>query len=319
MWSNLYRNNVVLFPLVLGIAVLLWSWTFFLPELQNFPDVRFGLLAWLQPNKFWGACWSWLAFLGILWWIKIYSDATQQVPQRSFLTMFAAALLMAPMAHWMQFNEMLIALMLVFVAVSQLKELYNVQDGRKPAFNAGLLIGIAGMLYVYAYYYFVVLIAGLLLFRPMIWREWLLALAGALLPLLYLWAYTYVFEESAYIRSIGIESPVFLNLWHQYFLIGLGALVSILALKEATGLQTAKKITSNSFLILITLALVSLAISIAKPSGGILLLGTIPAAAVSVGKLYFNMGPGRKSAMLNLVFLLLIIALQWLTIQTYDL
>jgi hypothetical protein len=63
--------------------------------------------------------------------------------------------------------------------------------------DCGLLISVASLVYFPAIVFFFFLLAAISLLRPLIWREWVFALIGLLIPYLFLFSGYYIWDLSA--------------------------------------------------------------------------------------------------------------------------
>ncbi len=65
-------------------------------------------------------------------------------------------------------------------------------------FEASFFISIASLFYFNMIFYLVLVWIGLLIIRPLVWREWLISIIGALLPYLFVSTYYFVFVDYKY-------------------------------------------------------------------------------------------------------------------------
>jgi hypothetical protein len=79
--------------------------------------------------------------------------------------------------------------LLIIAACHELFDTYRKDSALSEVFNAGMLIGLASLLYLPSLLLLFFIWAALLLFRPFIWQEYLLSVLGLLLPWVYFLVY----------------------------------------------------------------------------------------------------------------------------------
>ncbi|MFI5148780.1 MAG: hypothetical protein ACHQRM_03540 [Bacteroidia bacterium] len=79
--------------------------------------------------------------------------------------------------------------LLIIAACHQLFNTYRKDSANAEVFNAGLLIGLASLIYLPSMLLFLFVWITLIIYRPFIWQEYVLALLGFLLP----WSFFFVY------------------------------------------------------------------------------------------------------------------------------
>jgi hypothetical protein len=134
------------------------------------------------------------------------------------------------------FYPALIASMFLILAFKRLAESYKKDKAISEAFDAGVFIGLASLVYFPVTVFIVFLWIGLLTMRSLIWREWAVSLIGFVLPFGFALTYYSVFYSPEYfwdklIVAIQNYNKVMKPGWHQVLLIitlGATILVSII-------------------------------------------------------------------------------------------
>jgi Family of unknown function (DUF6427) len=110
----------------------------------------------------------------------------QLLTKKSWLPALLTVVLGSSTGDLLQLTPPLLALLPMLLALHLLAGTYRMDTAFASVFNAGLLISIAGLIYLPAVLFLLFAFAALVLLRPFIWREWIILLFGFLLP----WIYT---------------------------------------------------------------------------------------------------------------------------------
>lgn len=87
---------------------------------------------------------------------------------------------------------------LFMYAVFRIFESVNTDNAIPHYFEAGFFISIASLFYFNFILFLFIAWIGLLIIRPVIWREWVVSIVGALLPFLFTFTYYFVFVDASY-------------------------------------------------------------------------------------------------------------------------
>jgi hypothetical protein len=96
--------------------------------------------------------------------------------------------------------------------------IYNQNDVKNIAFNAGFTIGLLALADKHLIVFAVVLFLMLILSRAVYWREWLLALIGVVLPLFYAALFEYLNISLPFILKIGLNNLVVTDIVHKVYM-----------------------------------------------------------------------------------------------------
>lgn len=128
----------------------------------------------------------------------------------------------------------LIASLFLILAFKRLAGSYKKENALSEAFDAGIFIGIASLLYFPVAIFVVFLWIGLLTIRSLIWREWVVSLIGFVLPFGFVLAYYSVFYSPEtfwfdnLVSAVGKHPATPVLAWQQIALAGaLGIIILI--------------------------------------------------------------------------------------------
>jgi len=154
--------------------------------------------------------------------------------QSSYFTAVFYLLLYSSRPILVSFYPSMFASLFLILAMRSLAESYKKERALAEAFDAGIFIGIASLLYFPLIIFIVFLWIGLLTMRSIVWREWVVSLVGFLLPFGFALGYYAVFftpEKFWYEKLIAATAhyykPAPLH-WQTAVLLGVVALTGII-------------------------------------------------------------------------------------------
>jgi len=133
------------------------------------------------------------------------------------------------------FYPALIASLFLILSLKRLTESYKKEKALSEAFDAGVFIGIAALVYFPATVFLVFLWIGLLTMRSLIWREWLISLIGFLLPFIFSLVYYSIFYtpetfwHEKLVTAIGHYKKIMMPGWQQIILIASLAVTALVS------------------------------------------------------------------------------------------
>lgn len=148
-----------------------------------------------------------LAFEAFTW--NTFINTQGLLKQSSYFTATLYLLLYSCRPILVNFYPSLLAALFLILALKRLAESYKKEKALSEAFDAGIFIGIASLLYFPLTIFLIFLWIGLLTMRSLIWREWVVSLIGFILPFGFALGYYSVFY-----------SPE--NFWYEKLLAPLG-------------------------------------------------------------------------------------------------
>lgn len=115
-------------------------------------------------------------------------------PKPNYLPGMAYLTLSSLFLQWQQLSAaMLFATLLIWLWY-QLCNLHNTSNPKKTVFNLGFTLGLGALLYMPAYLFILLLLAGMLLFRPFKLSDWLIMIVGMVTP-------SYIFYSVRYLDT----------------------------------------------------------------------------------------------------------------------
>jgi len=153
--------------------------------------------------------------------------------QSSYLTATFYLLLYSCRPLLISFYPSMFASLFLILALRSLAESYKKERALAEAFDAGIFIGLASLLYFPLIIFILFLWIGLLTMRSIVWREWVVSLVGFILPFGFALGYYAVFytpEKFWYEKLIAATAhynrPAPLH-WQTAVLLGVVALAGI--------------------------------------------------------------------------------------------
>lgn len=297
------------------IAALIWAPSIIVPETYFEQNSTFSLLDinlhWIEAHA---SIFIWVSFLITL----ISALAVNQILREYDLVnmhstagllvfiLFTSALpMLASVNSFILINVMLIMCILGILKLSVVENPISV------VFNASFYLGIASLLFTPLVYLIVFIWIALLMNRHLAFRNFLISIAGMLLPYLFIFTWFYL-QETAIINGLQLlQMLTDMDLtvhWNAFTYIGLGILIFLLLIIVFSVLVTMAKMGEKSNfsrrnIVVLMYYLVSTVLSLllfsANPEG-ILLLGLPAVFIVSI-----MVSSVHKNRFLNLAFWLL--------------
>ncbi len=125
----------------------------------------------------------------------------------------------------------LMAGLFLLVALHLLLGIYRTDKAFGQVFNIGVLIGIAGLIYLPSIIFLLFAIVSIILLRPFIWREWIIIILGSTVAPIYAGVYYFWHDKLSFVTDELILNPIrhrdfFLKLpVEYYFLTGITLLM----------------------------------------------------------------------------------------------
>lgn len=168
--------------------------------------------------------------------LNIIINENDLLPTHSFLPSLLFILLMSCNKDLMTLHPILFANLFILFTINKLISSYRKNVAFSQAFDAGLLFSIASLFYLPYLLLLPVLGIGLQIFRPLIWREWVICFMGILFPYLFVFVFYYWNDALDYLwynkifYSIIVDqtSPVY-NLSY-YLMISTGLIIAGLSI-----------------------------------------------------------------------------------------
>jgi hypothetical protein len=108
------------------------------------------------------------------------------IPVRTQLPSFFYALIVIGMIQLHQLTPALVASTILIVVLFRIFSAYKTEGISIHFIDAGILTALASMVYFPSLVFFVFLLAGMIVLRPFIWREWVFVFLGLAIPYVFL-------------------------------------------------------------------------------------------------------------------------------------
>lgn len=163
------------------------------------------------------------------------------------------------------FNQILLSNTLTLIALYQLFKLYNVKTKITYLFNAGILIGIATLLYPPNIVYFLFIWIVLIYIATPVWRDFVVSLIGFVLPITYFLVYSFVTEDlytwNALIEKLPFYSIDYLgfNFWEKLLILILALLLLVAGVGLLKVMQRSVTRTRRMLWVIVIYGLIAIA------------------------------------------------------------
>ncbi|HSY76729.1 MAG TPA: DUF6427 family protein [Bacteroidia bacterium] len=197
MLRILKSNPILLLALSIIMGIGIWVWVWISPAKDVNYTARMPLF-----NVFWGWATRLQVFstgFGIILLLtqafvwNAFVNSNTLLKQSSNFPAFFFILLASCRPSLICLYPALFASLFLVLAMRRLAASYKKEKALSEVFDAGLFIGIASLFYIPLAVFIVFLWIAILTIRSLIWREWVAALIGFVLPFGFALAYHYLF------------------------------------------------------------------------------------------------------------------------------
>lgn len=188
------QQSPIAIPIIIGLGILLWLPGFFVTQFST-SEVRMPI--WAVLEKFicsvpvLSRIIALLLLFGEAFLLNFIIHKHQLLSRKSWLPALMVVILGSCTPELLQLTPELVALLMLLPAVFILLQTYRLETAYSHVFNAGVLIALASLVYLPAIAFLIFAFVALIIFRPFIWREWLILFFGFLLPYVYISAWFY--------------------------------------------------------------------------------------------------------------------------------
>ena len=207
-YFNSNRISILLFIFLL--PVLYWIPSFFLsatyttPEPSGIPLGRW-ILIFNRDFRFIASLLA-LGLVAVNAYLLVQLNTIHIfIPVRTQLPSYFYALLVIGMTQLHQLTPPLVASTLLILVLFRILSTYKSESISIHFMDAGMLIALASLVYFPALFFFLFLLAGMTILRPFIWREWVFAFLGLVIPYVFLISVYYLADIpfGTYLRDIA--------------------------------------------------------------------------------------------------------------------
>lgn len=185
-FKNNNPSSYVFLPL---FAIVLWVGGFFIKyegAVYGMPLYN-GIEQWVGSYGVTATALAFLLMLGEAFLLNFIVNENAVLSKPSFLPALLYIVFMSCDTDLLTIYPLLFSNLFTLLAVHRLVSSYRLDKAFAHVFDTGALLSLATLFYFPGVALFALLPVGLVLFRPFIWREWVIALIGIIVP------YTFVF------------------------------------------------------------------------------------------------------------------------------
>jgi len=246
------------------------------------------------------------------------------ISYRTYLPAFFYILLSGSFVHLQRVNPVIIGGLFIFIALNFIYSTYRAEYALNRFYLAGFFISTASLFWAPFASFIIVLWISLLILRPFIGREWIVAILGYLTPFLFVFVYYFVFlgyDPLMEVLNRFVASFELIKSWYAlhysyYIFYGLLTLIIVFAsYTAATNFQKKKIKTRKYFEINLWIFLTSIVLFglLKNVTYEIIYLMSIPISFLLTDYFYAV----RKSWYLNLILVLLIGSIVYIQIVAH--
>jgi hypothetical protein len=178
------------------------------------------------------------------------------LPSPSFLTALFYIMLLSSDISLVNINPIIISNLFIIIGLYKLLESYRKDYAFANIFDASILFSIASLFYTPNIVLTLTIFIGILLLRPVIWREWLIALIGLFLPFIFFLTYLFLNDnlKEFWINNMSYnvkETAVQNSIWFKTMLSVTILILTLSLGKLATSLSGTNKKKTKTISLLI--------------------------------------------------------------------
>jgi hypothetical protein len=235
----LKSNNALALLFLPLIAIVIWVFGFFDPiiipvkhamPLYEMTAEIFINIPWLSTLI------GLILVIGEAFLLNYIVNENEVLTKQSYLPALFYIIFMSNNKGMLTLHPLLFGNLFILFAIHKLLSSYRKDKAFSQAFDAGILISIATLFYFPFIVFLPLLIVGLIILRPFIWREWLISFLGALIPYAFVTSYyfwydilDYLFYDKMFFSFLR-EKDVLSYSQSFYFMIGFGWLLLFLSM-----------------------------------------------------------------------------------------
>jgi hypothetical protein len=194
----LKSNNATAFFIIPILAVVIWVFAFFNPHILEVKHSMplYDLVVSPVANIPWLSTFIALLLLvaeGFL--LNYIVNENEVLVKKTALPGMFYVVFMSMSSDMLQLHPLIFSNLFLMFALNKILNSYRKDIAFSQVFDAGLLISIATLFYFPFAVFFPVIGVALVIFRPFIWREWVISFIGVLVP--YIFVVTFYFWRNA--------------------------------------------------------------------------------------------------------------------------
>jgi len=183
--------------MLLPAAAIIWILSFFFESSSQAAQqglFLFKPLTFLQENIFVSISITFLTILVQAFFLIRINTKYTLLETRSYLPGIIYILLAGSFVGLQKFTSMLISNTFIIIAFDFIFPNYKKENAMENIYLSGLFISLGSLFNFNALFFFPIVFVSIIILRTPGWREWVVALLGAVTPYFYLFTYYFVFE-----------------------------------------------------------------------------------------------------------------------------
>jgi hypothetical protein len=184
----LKSNNVSSFLILPLIAVAIWAFSFVEP---SGPEINHTMpLFELLVRPLAGVPWlsniiAMLLIIGEGFLLNYIANENEVLTKKTALPALFYIVFISNNSAMLELHPILFSNLFLMFALSKILNSYRKDIAFSQVFDAGLLISVATLFYFPCIVFFPLIGVALLIFRPFLWREWVISFIGVLVPYIF--------------------------------------------------------------------------------------------------------------------------------------
>lgn len=312
----LKSNNasaLVALPLV---ALALWSFAFFVPDTASIKHTMplYELLVRPMQNIGWlSKIIAVLLIIGEGFLLNYIVNENDVLTKKTNLPALFYIVFISNNSSMLELHPIIFSNLFLLFALSKILSSYRKDIAFSQFFDTGLLISLATLFYFPCIVFLPIIGIALIIFRPFLWREWLISFIGVVVPYIFVLTYYFWNGTTDYLLYDKMFYPVISKVPPEelsgsfYFLMSVGWLIVLLSLGGLfKGLEGGSQKTKKALILMIWyLAFAGLSVILAPQiNTKYFSLLTIPLAVIC-SNYYLRM---KKEVLGEILFLIFFIA-----------
>jgi hypothetical protein len=185
--------------ITLLIAILLWFPGFLHPQIvseENKMPLFELLFNWTANYNLISVITAFVLLMVEAFLLNYVLNEHEVTHKRSFIPALVFVILMSNGRELQLLHGPLIANLFIILALNKLLSFYKKENSFSEIFDAGFLIAVASLFQATSAFFFILVYVALIIFHSFIWREWVIAAIGFILPYLFTASILYLFDLS---------------------------------------------------------------------------------------------------------------------------
>lgn len=255
------NNNPASYILLSVLTVILWA-----PALYNHTeiDIQHGMPLYdiiakpLSQLPFLASLTSVLLVITEAFILNLLVNKNEILPTPTFLPAFIYIIFMSSFREIMALHPILFSNLFILLSIDKMVNSYRKNIAFSDVFDSGILFSIACLFYLPNIFLLPIYGIGLQIFRPFIWREWVICLLGILFPYLFVFVYYFWYDSLEFfwynkvVYSVLKEQIIPQHSVNNIMIITLGTTITVLSLISSfnTLTNTSQKMKKGNTLLM---------------------------------------------------------------------